>query len=74
MSSVDVPALTSLRYLVFEASAFGVVRQAAVIEAVSDKDAMRQARQILPNGPGELRQGNRVICRFGRSDGLMLRY
>ena len=74
MSSVDERAATTLRYIVYEASAFGVVRQAGMLDATSDQEALKQARRVLPDRPGEVRQGNRVICRFGRANGLMLQH
>lgn len=63
-----------MRYLVYEASPFGVIRVTAQVEAASDRDALKQARQLLPDGPGELRAGARVVCRFGRAGGFMLRH
>jgi hypothetical protein len=61
-----------MRYLVLEAAAFGSVRIAAEIDATSDQDALKKARQALPHGPGELRQAGRVVCRFGRAMPFLL--
>ena len=63
----------TLRYAVFEARAFGPVRKAAELDASSDQEALKQARRILPDGPGELREKGRVVYRFGRSDGFSLK-
>ena len=62
----------AMRYSVYESSAFGSVRAAAVLEATSDRDALRQARDILPNGAVELREDGRIVCRFGRAGGFLL--
>jgi hypothetical protein len=61
-----------MRYSVYESSPFGAVRVAAVLEATSDRDALQQARAILPEGAGELREDRRVVCRFGRAVGILL--
>jgi hypothetical protein len=61
-----------MRYLVYEGSAFAAFQIAAELEASSDKEALRLAREILPSGAGELRQGRRTVCRFGRTGGFML--
>ncbi len=58
----------ALPYSVFESSAFGAVRLAATIEAYSDGEALRDARSLVPHGQGELRQGQRSVCRFGRTE------
>ncbi len=58
------------RYCVYEATPFGTVRLAAEMEAPTDRDALKQVREILPNAPGELRQEGRVVCRFGRVENL----
>jgi hypothetical protein len=52
---------------VLELSAFGSVRIAAEINAQADKEALREARRLVPYGMGELRQGMRIVCRFGRA-------
>jgi hypothetical protein len=56
-----------LRYTVFEYTAFGMFRAAAELDAASDREALREARRIVPHGSGELRQGYRTVCRFGRA-------
>jgi hypothetical protein len=56
-----------LRYTVFELSAFGAIRIAAEFNAASDREALREAHRLVPFGMGELRQGMRIVCRFGRS-------
>ena len=61
-----------VRYHVFEAAPFGSIRVAAELNASSDQDALKQARQALPHGPGELRQAGRVVCRFGRAEPFLL--
>jgi hypothetical protein len=57
----------ALRYTVFELSAFGSIRIAAEFHALADSEALREARRLVPHGMGELRQGLRVVCRFGRA-------
>lgn len=57
----------ALRFTVYEYSAFGSFRAAAEVEAESDRDALREARRIVPHGTGELRHGTRIVCRFGRA-------
>jgi hypothetical protein len=42
-------------------------RAAAELDAASDREALREARRIVPHGSGELRQGYRTVCRFGRA-------
>jgi hypothetical protein len=61
-----------MRYRVYEASAFGCVRLAAELDAETDREALKQAREVLPHAPGELRERERVICRFGRTGGFLL--
>ncbi len=61
-----------LHYLVYQATPFGAVSIAAELDAPSDSEALRQARIILPDGPGELRENGRVVCRFGRSRSFLL--
>jgi hypothetical protein len=58
---------TDLRYTVFELSAFGSMRIAAELDAQADDEALREARRLVPHGMGELRQGMRTVCRFGRA-------
>lgn len=62
----------AVRYSVYEWSAFGAVRLVDTITATSDCDALKQARKLLPQRPGELRNGARTVCRFGTSGGFML--
>jgi hypothetical protein len=62
-----------MRYFVYEALPFGSVRAAGELEASSDREALKQARSMLPFGPGELRESGRVVCRFGRSGGFLFR-
>lgn len=71
-SAASRAADTQVRYSVYEAAAFGSVRIAGVLEADSDRDALKQAREIIPAGAGELRQDQRVVCRFGRTDSFLL--
>ena len=72
--SFELAGLASfVRYSVYESSPFGAVRVAGELDAASDRDALRQARQLLPEGPGELRQSGRVVCRFSRAGKFMLR-
>jgi hypothetical protein len=54
-------------YAVYESSAFGTVRLAAEVDATSDSEALAEARRLMPAIKGELRQGPRVVCRFGRA-------
>jgi hypothetical protein len=61
-----------MRYSVYESSRLGSVRIAAELDAPSDREALKLAREILPNGPGELRESGRVVCRFGRSGAFLL--
>lgn len=61
-----------MQYDVYEYAPFGTVRVAATIEAASDREALKQARGILPGGAGELREDQRVICRFGKVAGFLL--
>lgn len=56
-----------LRYAIYESSAFGSVRLAAEVDAASDSEALAEARRLLPEVRGELRQASRVVCRFGRA-------
>ena len=60
------------RYSLYEWSAFGAMRLTAELEALSDGEALKRARVMLPTGSGELRQGARTVCRFGRAAGFML--
>jgi hypothetical protein len=62
-----------MRYSVYESSPFGAVRVAGELDAASDREALKQARELLPEGPGELRQSGRVVCRFSRAGKFMLR-
>jgi hypothetical protein len=62
-----------MRYAVYEASPFGADRLAALVEAGNDREALKQARMLLPDVPGELRAGERIVCRFGRAGSFMLR-
>jgi hypothetical protein len=55
------------RYAIYESSAFGSVRLAAELDAASDAEALAEARRLLPEIRGELRQGPRIVCRFGRA-------
>jgi hypothetical protein len=64
--------IRSMRYSVYESFAYGRLSRAAELEASSDREALKQAREILPHGPGELRESGRVVCRFGRSSGFLL--
>lgn len=64
----------STLYQVYEALPFGAISIAAEIHAQSDSDALKQARVLLPDGPGELRHAGRVICRFGRAQPFMLQH
>jgi hypothetical protein len=57
----------TMRYSVYESSPFGAVRVAGELDANSDREALQQARELLPDGPGELRQSGRIICRFSRA-------
>ena len=59
-------------YSIYKSDPFGTVRIAGEVEAESDQEALKQARVILPDGAGELRQSMRVVCRFGRSSGFLL--
>ncbi len=61
-----------MRYSVYESLRFGSVRVAAELDAPSDREALKLAREILPNGAGELRESGRVVCRFGRAPGFLL--
>jgi hypothetical protein len=72
MIGLETSRDTVRRYCVYESTAFGMVRLAAEVDAACDADALRAARSILPNCQGDLRQGPRVVCRFGRAGGLML--
>jgi hypothetical protein len=56
-----------IRYTVFELSAFGSFRVAAELDAQSDGEALQEAHRLVPFGMGELRQGSRMVCRFGRT-------
>jgi len=60
-------ARAALLYAVYEWSAFGSLRIVAELEATSDAAALAEARRRMPHLTGELRQGARVVCRFGRS-------
>ena len=62
-----------MRYLVYEASPFGADKLAAQVEAGTDQEALKQARMLLPDAPGELRAEERLVCRFGRAGSFMLR-
>jgi hypothetical protein len=53
-------------------SVSGEIRRIADVRASSYKDALREARRLLPDGPGELRTCGQVICRFGRSKPFLL--
>ena len=55
------------RYAIYESRAFGAVRLAAELDASSDGEALAEARRLLPETAGELRQGQRIVCRFGRA-------
>jgi hypothetical protein len=55
-----------VRYAVYERSAFGHFGLVAEFEAGGDRAALPHAHHIVPHGTGELRQGMRIICRFGR--------
>lgn len=61
-----------MRYAVYEAVPYGKVRVAAVIEATTDREALKEARKVLPNGAGELREDGRIVCRFGRAGSFLL--
>jgi hypothetical protein len=63
---ISVQRRNRKRYAVYESEPFGTVRVAAMLEAPSDREALKQAREILPNGAGELREGGRIVYRFGR--------
>lgn len=67
MTEVASRTTLVLRYSVFELSALGSIRLAAEFAAVSDSEALREARRAVPFGSGELRQDMRVVCRFGRA-------
>ena len=56
-----------MRYSVYEAMPFGTVRLVGDLEASCDAEALKQARERLPGGTGELRKDGRVVCRFGRA-------
>jgi hypothetical protein len=56
-----------VRYTVFELSALGSIRIASEFDAQTDKEALREARRLVPHGMGELRQGGRIVCRFSRA-------
>ena len=62
-----------VRYSVYESAAFGALRIAGEAQAITDREALKQAREILPQGAGELREGGRVVCRFGRAETSQLR-
>jgi hypothetical protein len=57
-----------MRYSIYEAVPFRMFRCAAHVEAETDQKALREARRLLPGGRGELRQEQRVVCRFGIVD------
>jgi hypothetical protein len=59
-------------YSVYDMSVSGEIRRIADVRASSYKDALREARRLLPDGPGELRTCGQVICRFGRSKPFLL--
>lgn len=67
MTRADVISDLLPRYAIYESSAFGAVRLAAEVDATSDSQALAEARRLLPEINGELRQGPRVVCRFGRA-------
>lgn len=59
-------------YSVYDMSVSGEVRRIAEVRASTYRQALQAARQLLPDGPGELRADGGVICRFGRSKPFML--
>ena len=61
-----------MRYSVYESHAFGTFRRAGDVEASSDREALKRAREVLPDGPGEIHKSGRVIYRFGRSATFLL--
>ena len=61
-----------MRYSVYESHAFGTFRRAADVEATTDREALKRAREVLPDGPGEVHKSGRVIYRFGRSATFLL--
>ncbi len=67
MTEATLRTCPVLRYTVSEYSAFGLFRVVAELDAGSDREALREARRIVPHGSGELRQGYRTVCRFGRA-------
>jgi hypothetical protein len=62
-----------MRYSVFETLPFGAFIKAGEVDAVSDAEALKRARNILSAGAGELRQDTRIVCRFGRTEPFILR-
>lgn len=60
-------------YAVYDMSVGGEIRRVAEVQAATYREALREARRLLPDGPGELRRGGQVICRFGRAQPFMLR-
>ena len=57
----------AVRYTVFELTALGSIRIASELHAPTDKEALREARRLVPHGMGELRHGGRIVCRFSRA-------
>jgi hypothetical protein len=64
---------SGMLYQVYESLPFGAMCVAAEIRAQDDSEALKMARILLPDGPGELRHDGRVVCRFGRAAPFMLR-
>lgn len=67
MAETRTRAGAAVRYQVFELTALGAIRLAGEYEALTDAEALRLARKLVPFGTGELRHGPRIVCRFGRA-------
>jgi hypothetical protein len=65
-------ASTGCDYSLYDLSVSGEVRRIAEVRASTYRQALHEARRLLPDGPGELRVDGRVICRFGRAKPFML--
>jgi hypothetical protein len=59
-------------YTIYDLSTSGEVRRIAEITAANYREALKEARRLLPHGPGEIRTNGRVVCRFGRTQPFML--
>ena len=72
MSGCRTFSTSSRRYTVYRSTAFGAISFAAEVEAECDSQALRQARALITDGDGELREGHRIVCRFGSAQPFML--